>query len=393
MPTAYPTEFKVKTIRRYEKGESIKTLNEELHISQSTLYQWRKEYRSIKTPTCTYTPTEFDTVCRRLQKLEHHMEIIQQSGFLSNVPLQKKLAALEEIYSQPDNPCSVHELCDALGVVRGTFYNHIFRREGRSKYQEEQAQLMLKIKQIFDNNEQRFGAGKIRAVLADSGIHISKKRIVAIMREMGLYSVRVDAKKQFKRKQQYTKQNLLKHEFAADRPNQIWVSDITYFKIKNYWVYLCVILDLYSRKIIGWQVSRHMSTHLVTATFKATYQERGQPQNLTFHSDQGGQYISKTLTDLLQQCSVKQSFSATARPLDNAVAETFFSTFKREEAYRKDYTSEQHFRRSVEKYVQFYNEVRPHQTLNYKTPQAFEDIYQERFIKKQCSNSEPVQKF
>lgn len=131
------------------------------------------------------------------------MEIIHRSGFLSNVPLQKKLTALEDIYSQPDNPYSVHELCDALGVARGTFYNHIFRGADRSKYQEEQTQLMLKIKQIFDDSEQRFGAGKFHIVLADSGIRISKKRIVAIMREMGLYSVRVDAKKQFKRKQQY----------------------------------------------------------------------------------------------------------------------------------------------------------------------------------------------
>lgn len=146
-------------------------------------------------------------------------------------------------------------------------------------------------------------------------------------------------------------------------------------KVKSYWVYLCIILDLYSRKIIGWRVSRHMSTHLVTATFKATFQERGQPKNLTFHSDRGSQYISKTLMELFQQCGVKQSFSATARPLDNAVAETFFSSFKREEAYRKDYTSEQHFRKSVEEYIRFYNEVRPHQTLNYKTPQAFEDNY------------------
>lgn len=118
-----------------------------------------------------------------------------------------------------------------------------------------------------------------------------------------------------------------------------------------------------------------MSTQLVTATFKAAFQERGQPKNLTFHSDRGSQYVSKTLTGLFQQCGVKQSFSATARPLDNAVAETFFSSFKREEAYRKDYTSELHFRRSVEEYIRFYNEVRPHQTLRYKTPQAFEDAY------------------
>ena len=375
MPTTYPVELKVQTIRRYEKGESIKALSQELHISQSTLYQWRKEYCSIEMPNRTYTPAEFDAMARRLKKLEHYMEIIHHSGYLSSVPLQKKLATLEELYNRPDNPYSVHELCDALGVARGTFYNHIFRRAERSKYEKEQTQLRLKVKQAFDDSEQRFGAEKIRIVLADGGIHVSKKRILAIMQEMGLSSVRIDAKRQFKRKQQYEKQNLLKREFAAGHPNQIWVSDITYFKIKSYWVYLCIILDLYSRKIVGWRVSRNMSTNLVTATFKAAFQERGQPQNLTFHSDRGKQYMSKAVTGLFQKYGVKQSFSATARPLDNAVAETFFSTFKREEAYRKDYTSEQHFRRSTEEYIRFYNEVRPHQTLNYKTPQAFEDAY------------------
>ena len=301
MPTTYPTEFKVKTIRLYEKGESIKALSQELHISQSTLYQWRKEYCSIEMPNRTYTPAEFDAMARRLKKLKHYMEIIHQSGYLSSVPLQKKLATLEELYNRPDNPYSVHELCDALGVARGTFYNHIFRRADRSKYEEEQAQLMLKVKQIFDDSEQRFGAEKIRIVLADNGIHVSKKRILAIMQELGLSSVRVDAKKQFKRKQQYEKQNLLKREFSAGHPNQIWVSDITYFKVKSYWVYLCIILDLYSRKIVGWRVSQNMSTNLVTATFKAAFQDRGQPKNLTFHSDRGKQYISKALTGLFQR--------------------------------------------------------------------------------------------
>lgn len=375
MPTTYPTELKVKTIRRYEKGESIKALSQELHISQSTLYNWRKEYCSIKTPNRTYTPAEFNAISRRLQKLEHHMEIIRLTGYLSSIPLQKKLATLEKLYNRPDNPFSVHELCDALNVARGTFYNRIFRQADRSKYQEEQAQLMLMVKQVFDDSEQHFGAEKIRVILAESGIRVGKKRISAIMQELDLCSVRTDAKKQFKRKQQYAKQNLLKREFSAEHPNQIWVSDITYFKVKSYWVYLCIILDLYSRKIIGWRVSKHMSTHLVTATFKATYRDRGRPQNLTFHSDRGSQYVSKTLTGLFQQYDVKQSFSATAKPLDNAVAETFFSSFKREEAYRKDYTSEQHFRRSVEEYIRFYNEVRLHQTLNYKTPQAFEENY------------------
>ena len=144
------------------------------------------------------------------------MEIIHRSGYLSNVPLQKKLATLEDLYNRSDNPYSVHDLCDALWVARGIFYNHIFRRADRSKYEEEQqAQLMLEVKQIFDDNEQCFGADKICIVLADSGIHVNKKRILAIMQELGISGVRVDTKKQFQRKQQYEKQNLLKREFSA----------------------------------------------------------------------------------------------------------------------------------------------------------------------------------
>ncbi len=147
-------------------------------------------------------------------------------------------------------------------------------------------------------------------------------------------------KSSIKKRQQYAKRNLLEREFVAERPNQIWVSDITYFRVNNYWVYLCIILDLYARRIVGYRVSRNASTNLVTATFRNAYQERGKPTNLTFHSDRGKQYTSAAFTLLLQKNRVKQSFSATGRPHDNAVAETFFATFKKEEAYRREYTSE-----------------------------------------------------
>ncbi len=170
MPITYPTEFKIKTIRRYKEGESIKALSEELHISQSTLYHWRKEYCSIQTPNRTYTPAEFDAISRRLQKLEHELEIIRVSEYLATVPLQQKLATLEKLYNQPGNPYSVHELCDALGVARGTFYNHIFRLVDRTKYQDEQAKLMVAVQQAFDDSQQRYGAEKIRVTLAQRGV-------------------------------------------------------------------------------------------------------------------------------------------------------------------------------------------------------------------------------
>ena len=200
-----------------------------------------------------------------------------------------------------------NELCEALDVSRGTFYNHIFRRADRSKYESEKAQLMLKVKQIFDDSEQRYGADKIHTVLAENGLRISTKRISSIMQELGLHSVRTDAKKVYKN-QMRKKQNLLHRKFTADHPNQVWVSDITYFKIKNVWVYLCAIIDLFSRKVVGYRVSRTASTRLVTTTFRRAYAERGYPQSLTFHSDRGGQYISAAFSKLLQQYGVKQSF-------------------------------------------------------------------------------------
>lgn len=205
MPKEYPAEFKTKIIKRYQKGESIQSLSQELHIAQSTLYDWRREYCSIKTANRTYTPKEFDTLSRRLEKLEHELEIIRLTGYISNVPLQKKLVFLESLYQKPDNPYSVHELCEALDVARGTFYNHIFRRADRSKRDQEQARLMRLVQQVFDDSAQRFGAEKIRIALTESGIRVSTKRIAAIMQDLDLHSIRPDAKKQFKKRQQHKK--------------------------------------------------------------------------------------------------------------------------------------------------------------------------------------------
>lgn len=388
MPAQYPMEFKMNVIHRYQAGESIQALSQELHIAQSTLYHWRKLYCSIQTPQRTYTPKEFDTITRRLQKLEHELEIIRLSEYLSKIPLQERLSTLERIYRTPDNHYSVHELCEALGVARGTFYNHIFRRADKSAREEANRQLMQQIQQIFDEHQQRFGAEKIRTVLAQNGVHVGARRISAIMRELDLHSVRTDAKKQYQKLRQSEKKNLLEREFSAERPNQICVSDITCFKVNHYWVYLCIILDLYARRIVGYRVSRNASTNLVTTTFRNAFHARGKPGGLTFHSDRGKQYTSMALTQLLQKVGAKQSFSATGRPHDNAVAESFFASFKKEEVYRRTYTSEQNFRKSAEQYIQFYNEVRPHQTLKYQTPQAFEDRYWERLAENQCSNND-----
>ena len=152
MPKEYSTKFKTEVIKRYQNSESILALSQELRIAQSTIYHWRKEFCSIKAANRIYTPKEFDALSRRLEKLEHEMEIIKRSGYIADVPLQKKLSVLENIYRQADNTYSVHELCEALDIARGTFYNYIFRRADHSKREEAQIELMRLVQQVFDDS-------------------------------------------------------------------------------------------------------------------------------------------------------------------------------------------------------------------------------------------------
>lgn len=371
MPKQYSEELKKQVFLSYQNGVSISDLSQHFQISQSTLYRWMKEYVSIGQSERPINP---NVLQRQYERLEHILQIIRLSGLIDQPPRQKRLEILARLHEQFEQ-YSVHELCEALNISRGTFYNHIFRKADRTKYLEEQQALMLQIQQVFDDSKQRYGAEKIRVVLAENGIKVGKKRIRAIMQELGLESIRENAKRNYKKRQEYQKRNLLNQDFSAHRINEVWVSDITYFKIKDYGVYLCVIIDLFSRRVVGYRVSKRSSTHLVTATFRVAFQERGTPTDLTFHSDRGGQYISDTFRELLQKYGVTQSFSNTGRPYDNAVAEAFFATFKKEEAYRRDYSSEADFRKSVDDYIQFYNEVRPHQTLAYKSPTRFEELY------------------
>lgn len=377
VPAKYPDEFKRNVILLYEQGVSAQALCEELHIALSTFYEWRTDYRSITSPIRRYTPKDYDDLLRHERKLENEIHVIRLSGFLSAVPLIERLNKLKSIHAgHPE--FSIYELCEALEVSRGTFYNFLYRRADPSKREEARDQLSTLIQQIFDDSEQRYGYRKIHTVLAESGIHISPNTVNAIMRELNLQCIRTDAKKEYKKRQQAEKKDYLNRNFTAARPNQIWVSDITSFKVKRYRMYFCAIIDLYSRMIVGFRVSRNASTRLVTSTFRSAFRKRGAPKSLTFHSDRGTQYTSGALCKLLRSCEVRQSFSAPGHPTDNAVSESFFSAFKKEEAYRRAYTSERDFEQSVERYVRFFNEERPHQTLNYLTPCCFEQAYYQK---------------
>lgn len=276
MPKRYPEESKRQAIGNYQNGVPIQEVCRINNVAISTIYRWLKDYQDeIPAP-------HYATLLHKKEHLEHVLEVIHLSGLIDDVPLRKRLDILETLHTQHEE-YSVHELCEALNVARGTFYDHIFCRADRSKYEGEQTQLMLQVQQIFDESQQRFGAEKIRIILAENGTHVGKKRIRGIMQELGLESIRENAKKDYKKRREYQRKNLLTQNFTASRQNEIWVSDITYFKVKDYSIYLCVIIDLFSRKIVSYRISRKCSVQLVLATFKEAFQNRGSPSNLILY--------------------------------------------------------------------------------------------------------------
>ena len=244
-------------------------------------------------------------------------------------------------------------LCDALKVPRGTFYNHILRnKKNNTWYAKRREEFRAKIQQIYDDNNQIFGSGKIRAVMKAEGYQISPEMVRELMRDMGLLSVR-DGAKDFYEKGNNCYNNRVQQQFKTTAPNQIWVGDVTCFRFRDTNYYICAIIDLYARLVAGYKVSRNCSTQLT----KSTFESRGKPQNLMFHSDRGGNYISYTYREYLASLKVEQSFSRSGVPYDNAVIESFFSNMKREELYRTKYRSEKEFKAAVDSYMLFYNKT------------------------------------
>lgn len=250
MPKKYSDEFKKQVIAYYDKQHSIIQTAEKYNVAISSVARWINDYTIRGSLEESFTLSEFKTLQRKYERIQHLLEIIKLTKLLDEMELQRRLRILANLYEKTEL-YSVRELCEALNVDRGTFYNHIFRKADRSKYLEEQSQLMLKVQQIFEDAQQRYGAAKICAVLAENGIHVGKRRVKSIMDELGLESVQRGAKSSYKKEQERLKRNILNREFKAERMNEKWVSDITYFKLKNYPVYLCVILDCFQEKWWG----------------------------------------------------------------------------------------------------------------------------------------------
>ena len=363
-------------IQRYHAGESATDISLQSGISRSTFFSWLKPHKAAHTETAQVVNlTEYYRQKNRADRLEQIIEVLKKVECTASSPTKEKLAELEKLHGQ----YSIHLICEALDVPRGTFYNHIFRNKRESNsYQFRRTQLSEQIKQVYDESNQIFGARKIKAILSERGVVVSDKMVAELMNEMNLVSIRTDAKKTYNRLNPKKKKDELKLNFNAKSPNVVWVSDTTYFRLDGKTYYICAILDLFSRKVVAHKTSIKHSAQLINGTFKLAYAKRKPDAGLIFHSDRGAQYTSHSFQKLLKTCNVTQSFSPSGSPYHNAVMESFFSSVKQEELYRANYHSVIEFKERLSRYMDFYNNERPHTTLRFKTPNAYEIMFYEQ---------------
>ncbi len=269
----------------------------------------------------------------------------------------------------------VEKMCRVLKVSRSGYYS--WRGRGKSVRQLKNKRLLGEITESYERNRKVYGSPRITEDLLANGIECSENRVARLMRING---IAVEPKRKFKvstdsRHSLPVAENLLKQDFTADAPDRVWVSDITYIWTTHGWLYLAVILDLFSRKVVGWSMSELLTQEIVTDALIQAIWRRKPKAGLIFHSDRGSQYASKAFRDLLGEYSFLQSMSGKGNCYDNAVAESFFHTLKTEEVYLGKYDTRSEARQSVFDYIEmFYNRTRRHSTLGYLSPFDFEEM-------------------
>lgn len=267
-------------------------------------------------------------------------------------------------------------MCDRFGVSTSGFYDWEKRDINSKKYQADQ-QLLKWIRKVHTGRRKAYGSPRIYRLLRRIGVVCSRRRVARIMRENGIKATVVGLyRSNVKNREYYQKiENKLADAQPATGINQQWAADFTYLKTRlGQWVYLAIVMDLYSRKIIGWSISKTRNTDMTKASLKSALRRRRPMRDTLFHTDQGTEYASELFQEALKSCGMIASMSGKGRCLDNATVESFFHTFKTESYYHRQFENLGEIEKEFQEFIDFYNNERLHSSLGYVSPSEFEKM-------------------
>ncbi len=273
----------------------------------------------------------------------------------------------------------VRLLCRVLEVSRSGFYAWKSRLPSERAKQDEI--LKPRVSKIFEESRKTYGSPRIKAELNDDGYDVGRRKVARIMAELGIEAV---CPRRFcittnSDHDRPIAENILDRDFAPEAPDQSWAGDITYIRTGEGWIYLAVVLDLFSRRVIGWSMDDNMETALVSRALKTAIGLRLPGDGLIHHSDRGSQYASDEYQEILDRNHITCSMSRRGNCWDNSVVESFFGTLKNELIYRKPWPTRESARQAVAEYIElFYNTKRRHSFLGQQSPCNYEIAYQDR---------------
>jgi len=270
-------------------------------------------------------------------------------------------------------------MCNVLEVNRSSYYDWLKKKPTKQEIEDEF--LAEKIKKFFFDSRHTFGHRRIKKKLQKAGIKCSRERIRRLMKEMHLIPIQT---RKFKATTNSNHSlpvapNLLNKDFSAEEPCQKWVGDISYIATEEGWLYLAIIIDLFSRKVVGWALGARMTKQLVIDAMNQALKIENPAKGLIFHSDRGSQYASYDYQLLLREHGIRQSMSAKGDCYDNACVESFFATLKKELVYRERYKARSWAKLSIIEHIQWYNSDRLHSSLDNMSPMEYVQAYASDF--------------
>ncbi|HCT6676503.1 TPA: IS3 family transposase, partial [Pseudomonas aeruginosa] len=345
-----------------DQGYSYIDACRSLGVVDSALRRWVKqleaERQGVTPKSKALTPEQqkIQELEARINRLEREKAIFKKGYRSLDVGRTRSYALIDQLSEQE----SVEVVCSAFDVARSCYYVHRLRRR---RVDARRVALRSQVNQLFSQSRGSAGSRSILGMLREEGVTIGRFRVRRLMRELGLVSKQPGSHAY---KQATVERpdipNRLNREFATEHPNQVWCGDITYVWAQGRWHYLAAVLDLHTRRVIGWAFSAKPDAELVIKALDMAYEQRGKPQQVLFHSDQGSQYASRLFRQRLWRYRMQQSMSRRGNCWDNSAMERLFRSLKSEWVPSTGYLTAQEAQRDISHYLMHrYNWIRPHQ--------------------------------
>ncbi|MCP3032694.1 IS3 family transposase [Halobacillus sp. A1] len=358
----FTDEFKKQVVQLNENGKPRKEILKEYELSSSAFDRWLSQFRNTgsfkEEDNRTAEQNENIRLKKENQRLMMEVDVFKASGADHGTKVK--------VIQNNRHQYSVSAMCAVLQLPKSTFYY-----EAKEKDSSEADDLTRQITGIFQESRQNYGTRKIKHELYKKGYQVSRRRIGRIMKEQGLVSKYTIAQfKPMKSACNESKQgNTLNREFTQDQARKVVVSDLTYVRVHTKWHYICTILDLYNREIIGYSSGPQKDAALVQKAFASI--DGNLDELALFHTDRGSEFKNQAIEDLLQTFQINRSLSMKGCPYDNAVAEATYKVIKTEFVYGETFESQEQLNLALFDYVHWYNHIRIHGTLNYLSPIEF----------------------